>query len=88
MTISTPRTDLAPLPAAAGPVFVLGTPSFGDYFVAYNFLDKTGNFDKIVAQLYFRQAMQHLEDQEGQIKAYLNGDGVPGYTTNCNETIA
>jgi peptide/nickel transport system substrate-binding protein len=58
-----------------------GTPAFGDYFVAYNFMDKTGNFDKIVAQLYFRQAMQHLEDQEGQIKAYLNGAGVPGYTT-------
>ena len=57
-----------------------GTPAFGDYFVAYNYMDKTGNFDKIVAQLYFRQAMQHLEDQEGQIKAYLNGDGVPGYT--------
>jgi peptide/nickel transport system substrate-binding protein len=58
-----------------------GTPAFGDYFVAYNFLDKTGDFNNIVAQLYFRQAMQHLEDQEGQIKAYLNGDGVPGYTT-------
>jgi peptide/nickel transport system substrate-binding protein len=58
-----------------------GTPAFGDYFVSYNFLDKTGNFDKIVAQLYFRQAMQHLEDQQGQIKAYLNGNGVPGYTT-------
>ncbi len=58
-----------------------GIPDFGDYFVAYNFLDKTGDFNNIVGQLYFRQAMQHLEDQEGQIKAYLNGDGVPGYTT-------
>ena len=58
-----------------------GMPDFGDYFVAYNFLDKTGDFNNIVGQLYFRQAMQHLEDQEGQIKAYINGDGVPGYTT-------
>jgi peptide/nickel transport system substrate-binding protein len=58
-----------------------GMPAFGDYFVAYNFEDKTGDFNNIVAQLYFRQAMQHLEDQEGQIKAYLNGNGVPGYTT-------
>ena len=58
-----------------------GMPAFGDYFVAYNYMDKTGDFNNIVAQLYFRQAMQHLEDQEGQIKAYLNGDGVPGYTT-------
>ena len=58
-----------------------GMPAFGDYFVAYNFKDKTGDFNNIVGQLYFRQAMQHLEDQQGQIKAYLNGDGDPGYTT-------
>jgi len=58
-----------------------GMPAFGDYFVAYNYMDKTGDFNNIVAQLYFRQAMQHLEDQQGQIKAYLNGNGVPGYTT-------
>ena len=45
--------------------------------MAYNFLDKTGDFNNIVGQLYFRQAMQHLEDQQGQIKAYLNGDGEP-----------
>ena len=57
-----------------------GLPSYGDYFVTYNFSDKTGDFNNIVAQLYFRQAMQHLEDQAGQIKAYLNGDGSPGYT--------
>ena len=56
-----------------------GMPAWGNYFAAYNFQDKTGNFDKIVSQLYFRQAMQHLEDQEGQIKAFLNGNGVPGY---------
>jgi len=58
-----------------------GMPAFGDYFVAYNYMDKTGDFNNIVAQLYFRQAMQHLEDQQGQIKAFMNGDGVPGYTT-------
>jgi peptide/nickel transport system substrate-binding protein len=57
-----------------------GLPSWGDYFVAYNYQDKTGDFNNIVAQLYFRQAMQHLEDQAGQIKAYLNGAGSPGYT--------
>jgi peptide/nickel transport system substrate-binding protein len=56
-----------------------GLPAFGDYFVAYNFSDKTGDFNNIVAQLYFRQAMQHLEDQPGQIKAYLNGAASPGY---------
>ena len=47
--------------------------------MAYNFKDKTGNFNAIATQLYFRQAMQHLEDQAGQIKAYFNGDGDPAY---------
>jgi peptide/nickel transport system substrate-binding protein len=50
-------------------------PDFGMTFANYNFKDKTGDFNNIVAQLYFRQAMQHLEDQPGQIKAFLNGDG-------------
>jgi peptide/nickel transport system substrate-binding protein len=56
-----------------------GLPDFGDYFVAYNFKDKTGHFSNVVAQLYFRQAMQHLEDQAGQIKAFLGGDADPAY---------
>ena len=56
-----------------------GLPAFGDYFAAYNFKDTTGDFNNIASQLYFRQAMQHLEDQEGQIKAFLNGDGDPLY---------
>jgi peptide/nickel transport system substrate-binding protein len=56
-----------------------GLPVFGSAFVAYNFKDKTGNFGAIASQLYFRQAMQHLEDQAGQIKADFNGYGDPGY---------
>jgi peptide/nickel transport system substrate-binding protein len=56
-----------------------GLPDFGNYFVAYNFLDKTGNFNAVANQLYFRQVMQHLEDQAGQIKAYFNGAGDPAY---------
>jgi peptide/nickel transport system substrate-binding protein len=52
-----------------------GLPAWGDYFAAYNFKDTTGDFNNIANQLYFRQAMQHLEDQPGQIKAFLNGDG-------------
>jgi peptide/nickel transport system substrate-binding protein len=56
-----------------------GLPDFGNYFVDYNFKDKTGNFNAVVSQLYFRQAMQHLEDQAGQIKAYFNGAGDPAY---------
>jgi peptide/nickel transport system substrate-binding protein len=56
-----------------------GLPDFGANFVAYNFKDTTGDFSNVVAQLYFRQAMQHLEDQAGQIKAYFYGAGDPAY---------
>ncbi len=56
-----------------------GMSPWGNYFAAYNFQDKTGNFNSVVSQLYFRQAMQHLEDQDGQIKAFLNGAGTPVY---------
>ncbi len=56
-----------------------GLPDFGNYFVAYNFKDTTGNFNAVANQLYFRQTMQHLEDQAGQIKAYFNGAGDPAY---------
>jgi peptide/nickel transport system substrate-binding protein len=56
-----------------------GLPDFGNYFIAYNFKDKTGNFNAVANQLYFRQVMQHLEDQAGQIKAYFNGAGDPAY---------
>jgi peptide/nickel transport system substrate-binding protein len=76
-----PPEDNPQIPTLKGVGYnYFGIPAFGDYFVSYNFMNKTGNFDKIVAQLYFRQAMQHLEDQQGQIKAYLDGNGVPGYT--------
>jgi peptide/nickel transport system substrate-binding protein len=56
-----------------------GLPDYGLTFAAYNFQDHTGNFNAVVKQLYFRQAMQHLEDQAGQIKAVYSGDADPAY---------
>jgi peptide/nickel transport system substrate-binding protein len=56
-----------------------GEPDYGMNFANYNFKDKTGDFNNIVAQLYFRQAMAHLADQEGWIKAFLHGAGAPAY---------
>jgi peptide/nickel transport system substrate-binding protein len=47
--------------------------------VAYNFLDTTGHFNAIIAQLYMRQAMAHLEDEAGYIKAIFGGAGGPAY---------
>ena len=75
-----PPEDAPQLSSAEGDrLQLLRHAAWGNYFVACNFQDKTGDFNNIVSQLYFRQAMQHLEDQEGQIKAFLNGNGVPGY---------
>jgi peptide/nickel transport system substrate-binding protein len=75
-----PQEDNPQIPQLKGLGYnYYGLPDFGDYFVAYNFKDTTGNFNAIASQLYFRQAMQHLEDQAGQIKAYFSGDGDPAY---------
>jgi len=75
-----PEEDVPQIPTLKGLGYnYYGLPDFGDYFVDYNFKDQTGHFDSVVSQLYFRQAMQHLEDQAGQIKAYFGGDGDPAY---------
>jgi peptide/nickel transport system substrate-binding protein len=75
-----PENDVPQIPTLKGLGYdYYGMPDFGDYFVDYNFKDTTGDFDNVVSQLYFRQAMQHLEDQAGQIKAYMGGDGDPAY---------
>jgi peptide/nickel transport system substrate-binding protein len=75
-----PQEDNPQIPQLKGLGYdYYGMPDFGDYFVSYNFKDTTGDFDQVVAQTYFRQAMQHLEDQAGQIKAFFNGDGDPAY---------
>jgi peptide/nickel transport system substrate-binding protein len=75
-----PQEDIPQLSSLKGLGYnYYGLPDFGDYFVAYNFKDKTGNFGAVANQLYFRQAMQHLEDQAGQIKAFFGGAGDPAY---------
>jgi len=56
-----------------------GEPDYGMNFANYNFKDKTGDFNNIVNQLYFRQAMAHLEDQQGWINAFMHGAGAPAY---------
>jgi peptide/nickel transport system substrate-binding protein len=75
-----PQEDNQQIPQLKGLGYnYYGLPDFGDYFVAYNFKDTTGDFNNIASQLYFRQAMQHLEDQAGQIKAYFDGYGDEAY---------
>jgi len=52
-----------------------GYPDFGWTYAAYNFKDTTGDFDKIIGQLYIRQALAHLENEPGYIKAFFFGAG-------------
>jgi peptide/nickel transport system substrate-binding protein len=56
-----------------------GYPNFGWTYIAYNFKDTTGDFDNIIKQLYVRQALAHLEDEAGYIKAFLGGAGGQAY---------
>jgi peptide/nickel transport system substrate-binding protein len=56
-----------------------GYPGFSFSYVAYNFLDTTGDFNKIIAQLYVRQALAHLQDEAGYIKAFFGGAGGQAY---------
>jgi peptide/nickel transport system substrate-binding protein len=56
-----------------------GAPDFGMSFAAYNYKDATGGFDHIASQLYFRQAMAHLQDQRGWISKFMHGAGAPSY---------
>jgi peptide/nickel transport system substrate-binding protein len=58
---------------------VFGMPAFGSNFMAFNYKDTTGHFDAIVSQLYFRQVMAHLVNQQGYIKAFMHGAGVESY---------
>ncbi len=58
---------------------VFGYPSFGFNYVVYNFLDKTGHFDAIIAQRYIRQAIAHLENEAGYIRTIFGGAAGPAY---------
>lgn len=57
---------------------VYGYPDFGFDYLVYNFKDATGNFNKIIGQLYFRQALSELQDEAGEIKSKAIYDGAGG----------
>jgi peptide/nickel transport system substrate-binding protein len=56
-----------------------GYPDFGWAYIAYNFKDTTGDFNNIIDKLYIRQALAHLEDEQGYIKAFFDGAGGQAY---------
>jgi peptide/nickel transport system substrate-binding protein len=58
---------------------VFGLPDFGWAGVIWNFEDKTGHYDKIIRQLYFRQAMAMLVNQPAIIAGIYHGAAGPAY---------
>jgi peptide/nickel transport system substrate-binding protein len=58
---------------------VYGYPDLGFSYIVFNFKDKTDNWDKIVGQLYFRQALTHLQDQAAVIHGAFHGAAAPAY---------
>jgi peptide/nickel transport system substrate-binding protein len=63
----------------AGGYHVFGYPTFGFNYVTYNFLDKAGHFNAVISQLYLRQALAHLEDEQGYIRAFFSRAGGLAY---------
>jgi peptide/nickel transport system substrate-binding protein len=75
-----PLQDIAQLRSVeASGYAAFGFPTFGWTYIAYNFKDTSGDFDHIIGQLYIREAIAHLEDQAGYIKAFLGGAGGQAY---------
>ncbi len=58
---------------------VFGGPSFGWLGGVINFKDTTGHFDKIIGQLYVRQALAHLIDQPAYVKTIFKHAAAVNY---------
>jgi peptide/nickel transport system substrate-binding protein len=55
---------------------VFGYPDFGWDYMVFNFKDTTADWDNVIGQLYVRQALAHLVDSPGYIKAIDYGYAV------------
>jgi peptide/nickel transport system substrate-binding protein len=58
---------------------VYGYPLLGFNYTVFNFKDKTNNWDKLIGQLYIRQALAHLQNEPAIIKGAFNGAAAPAY---------
>ncbi len=72
-------TDLKQVPTLKADGYnVWGYPDFGWSYVDYNFKDQTGHFAQIIGQLYIRQALAHLQDEQAVIQSPGAFDGAAG----------
>jgi peptide/nickel transport system substrate-binding protein len=58
---------------------IFGGPSWGWFGGQFNFKDTTNHFDKVISQLYVRQALAHLVDQPTIIKGVYKNAAVAAY---------
>jgi peptide/nickel transport system substrate-binding protein len=74
-----PQTDVPQKDSIASTYNTYGVPGFGFSYIVYNFKNTTGDFNNIIKQLYFRQAIAHLQDEKGIINAFFHGAGTEAY---------
>ncbi len=73
-----PRSDITQKATLSSQGYVFDPiPQWGFVYVPYNFKNPT--MGPVFNQLYIRQAIQHLVNQPGYIKAFLAGDASPTY---------
>jgi peptide/nickel transport system substrate-binding protein len=58
---------------------VFGYPDFGWDYMPFNFDNTTNHWNKVIAQLYVRQALAHLVDSAGYIKGIFHGYAAPAF---------
>jgi len=69
-----PSTDYPQIPTLKKQGFnVFGNDELGWDYLLFNFKDKTNHWDKIIGQLYVRQALAHLVDTNGYISGIFHG---------------
>ena len=74
-------SQLAEAPALKSQgIDIFGGPGWGWFGGIINFKDKTDDFDKVISQLYVRQAINYLIDQPAIIKAVYKNAAVAAYT--------
>ncbi len=70
-----PSTDYPQIPTLKTKGYnVFGFPNFGFDYMPFNFKNTTNHWNKVIGQLYVRQALAHLIDSAGYIKGIYHGN--------------